>query len=238
MCRLRSLYASILTVSSPPLAAFSLSSGTIGAALSAALCRKRAIALSYGTFLYPTPTTIHDPAHRLACAILSRLWNNWGSDPGGIRDGEVDLYNVNIPMVEKLLSSDGLRVTWSTMWRSSYGRLFQPQLGGTSDHENPDVPAAGPDLLNADSPGNANVTLEPPPASARLVFKFSPDLHALVNPHIDSLPEGTDAWAVHSDMATVTPLRASFAEPPAESSMALSGETVGQGTGVRYWMKL
>jgi len=49
----------------------------------------------------------------------------------GIRDGEVDLYNVNIPMIEKLLSSDCLPVTWSTMWRNSYGRLFQQQLAVT-----------------------------------------------------------------------------------------------------------
>ena len=40
---------------------------------------------------------------------------------------------------------------------------------------------------------------------------------ALVNPPLDSLPFGTDAWAVHHAKASVTPLRTSFAEPDEES---------------------
>ena len=46
-------------------AAFSLSSGTIGAAMSAALSRTRAIAISYGSVLHPTPLKLHEPAHNL-----------------------------------------------------------------------------------------------------------------------------------------------------------------------------
>lgn len=39
----------------------------------------------------------------------------------------------------------------------------------------------------------------------------------LVHPPIDSLPFGTDAWAVHHAKASVTPLRTSFAEAGVDS---------------------
>ncbi|KAF8516183.1 sure-like protein [Hysterangium stoloniferum] len=202
--------------------AFALSSGTIGAAMSAALARKRAIALSYGTFLYPTPTELHGPAHRLAALIITRLWNNWGTDPIGIRgDGEVDLYNVNIPMVQKLLSDDGVSVTWSTMWRNSYGRLFARHLGDKENTPVSDVSAGGPDADPTKGDGGGNIRA----TGQALVFKFSPDMQPLIRPNMDTLPEDTDTWAVHNDFASVTPLRAAFAEPPAEIGMAFQGET-------------
>ena len=231
-------------------AAFALSSGTIGAAMSASLSRKRAIALSYGTFLYPTPVSLYDPAHRLACNIITRLWNNWGADPQGLRgDGEVDLYNVNIPVIKKLLSDGGLGVTWSTMWRNSYGRLFSPHnqrpaVPPDDIKQDIPVPAGGPDAYNLhippDSTRRTPSTNSPPASSSTpLVFKFSPDMQDLVKPQVDALPAGTDTWAVHNDLATVTPLRASFAEPPADISMAFPGEASTVEAGVRYWkMKL
>lgn len=81
------------------LAAFTLSSGTLGAALSGALSQKRSIALSYGTFHHPSPPKYNAPAYALSARIIKRLWENWGSDAAGLRFGEVDLYNVNVPMV-------------------------------------------------------------------------------------------------------------------------------------------
>jgi len=208
--------------------------------MSASLSQKRAIAMSYGTFLYPTPVSLHDPAHRLAGAIITQLWNNWGADLEGIRgDGEVDLYNVNIPMVEKLLSTEGLGITWSTMWRNSYGRLFSQQRSASlSTATNQEIPAERPDSpnINSLSLGDGRVTSSKAPlASSPLVFNFSPDMQHLVKPQVSSLPENTDAWAVHNDLATVTPLRASFAEPPAGISMAFPGEVSNPETGVRHW---
>lgn len=219
-------------------AAFALSSGTIGAAMSASLSRKRAIALSYGTFLHPTPVSLYDPAHRLAAAIINQLWNNWGADPEGIRgDGEVDLYNVNIPVVEKLLSSGSLGITWSTMWRNSYGRLFSQQRSAIpSVATYQETPSKGPESsIENLSSGAREAFSDAPPPSLPLVFKFAPDMEHLVKPQINSLPETTDAWAVHNDLATVTPLRTTFAEPPAGISMAFPDEVPSQETGVRHW---
>ncbi|KAF7310934.1 hypothetical protein HMN09_00636700 [Mycena chlorophos] len=100
--------------------AFALSSGTLGAALDAALARTRAIAVSYGTVIHPTPATFFQPAHVLACQILTQLV----TDDANFKNA--DLYNVNIPLIEGLLSKEGLKVAWTHMWRNNYGQLFKP----------------------------------------------------------------------------------------------------------------
>ena len=64
-----------------------------------------------------------------------------------------------------------------------------------------------------------------PEASDELLFQFAPKIDALVNPPFDSLPNGSDAWALHSAKASVTPLRAAFSEP-GPRSMRFAAETV------------
>ncbi|KAK0456471.1 survival protein sure-like phosphatase/nucleotidase [Armillaria borealis] len=194
-----------LVVSGPNLgrnssSAFALSSGTIGAALSASLSQTRSIAISYGTVLHPTPITFFEPAHILGIRIIDHLWNNWGKDKGGLREDEVDLYNVNIPLIQELLTEEGLKICWTTMWRKSYGRLFK-QLAAfdTSPAADPDAPAI--------SDGGVDRT-------SGLQFKWSPEMEGLIRPLESSLPVGSDGWAIHKGWVSVTPLCASFAEPP------------------------
>ncbi|KAJ7615287.1 survival protein sure-like phosphatase/nucleotidase [Mycena polygramma] len=189
--------------------AFALSSGTVGAALSASLSKTRSIAVSYGTVVHPTPSTYFRPADQLASEIILRLWNNWGADSGGLRGGEVDLYNVNIPLIEDLLTGEGLKIIWTTMWRNSYGRLFKAVPTATPGEAPESAGVAGPDALatgarevSSTSTGNA------------LAFKFSPAMEGLIHPDESSLPVGSDGWAMFKGFASVTPLRSSFAEPP------------------------
>ncbi|KII94368.1 hypothetical protein PLICRDRAFT_36631 [Plicaturopsis crispa FD-325 SS-3] len=188
--------------------AFALSSGTIGAALSSSLSGVRSIAVSYGTVLHPTPPELFEPAHLLASRIIRHLWANWGKDDGGLRGGDVDLYNLNIPMVRGLLSDDGLEICWTRIWRNSYGRLFKAvPLPEAQD----DVPAPGPDAPNADrdsAPAGGSHT-----PGGHLHFKFSPDIGSLITPSLSSIPVGSDGWAMHKGFVSITPLRASFAEP-------------------------
>src|SRR5258705_6361774 len=94
--------------------------------MSSSLSKKRSIALSYGIRMDDHLTmTYVDSAHDLACRIMSYLWFNWGSDESGLRQGEVDLYSVNIPLTEELLADRRLKIFWTTLWRNSYGRLFE-----------------------------------------------------------------------------------------------------------------
>jgi tubulin--tyrosine ligase len=185
-------------------AAFALSSGTIGAALSSALSKVRSIALSYGTVVHPVPLNFYDPAHKLGANIIQHLWNNWDQDIDGLRNGEVDLYSINIPMVEGLLSPDGLKIFSTTMWRNSYGRLFK-RIPDTEQT----IPSMGPDPLDSEEMKDGNRTQD-------LVLKFGPEMKGLINPTLSSLPVGSDGWALHQGSVSVTPLRACYGAPPEE----------------------
>ena len=143
----------------------------------------------------PTPKAYLEPAHNMGCGIINHLWNNWGEDKCGLRDGEVDLYSVNIPLIEQILGVDGLKICWTTLWRNSYGRLFK-NVSGSNDHH-----IVGPDSTSA------------PAAAGSLVFQWSPQLEGVISPSLDSLPVGSDGWALQQGLICVTPLRASFGEP-------------------------
>ncbi|KZT52837.1 sure-like protein [Calocera cornea HHB12733] len=216
-------------------ACFMLSSGTIGATLSSSLSHIRSIALSYATFHHPTPAEYTPPANTLSCRIINSLYSNWGADGHGLRNGEVDLYSVNLPMIQALLADGGVEAVWTTAWRNGYGRLFTPSA------KKPTVKAAGPDAppSSASSSGTSTPSgnqpsyalpkhhTDPETAAHPLTFHFAPDMEPLVRPDVTLLPEGTDTWALHHGFASVTPLRAAFAEPGAES-LALAGEAEGK----------
>ena len=177
-----------------PLAAFSLSSGTIGAALAGSVSGVRSIALSYGTMTENIPTTFHDPAFKLSSQIINRLLSKWGRPDL--------LYSVNIPMIKKLLHEDGLKVYWTSVWRNNYGRLFKEVTGLVEN--------ASGELENTLQLTDTNVPREG--GGVNLVFKFEPDFTGLLNP--TSAPEGSDGWALAQGAASVTPLLTSFAELP------------------------
>ncbi len=174
--------------------------------MSSSLSRKRAIALSYGTMVRSTPSSYFEPAHKLACRIIDHLWHNWGSDDCGLRRGEVDLYSVNIPMIENLLSDDGLEICWTTIWRNSYGRLFSKHQDRTVN-----LKAPGPDAT-AQTP--VGVPIPEENESQALLFNWDPEMDGIISPSVGSLPVGSDGWALERGWVSVTPLRATFGEAP------------------------
>lgn len=176
--------------------------------MSSSLSKKRAIALSYGTMLRSTPPTYFKPAHELACRIISHLWHNWGSDDGGLRRGEVDLYNVNIPMIEELLSEDGLQICWTSIWRNSYGRLFE----SLSNHQSRTVKAPGPDATQEAALTPVEVPRSKENECQNLLFLWAPEMDGIISPPIETLPVGSDGWALERGWASVTPMRATFGE--------------------------
>jgi tubulin---tyrosine ligase len=209
----------------PPSAAFALSSGTLGAALSSALSQTRSIAVSYGTVEHPTPQAYFEPAHVVSAKIIRHLWDNWGKDESGLRNGEVDLYSVNIPMIRGLLGEGGLPIIWTRFWRNSYHRLFEayaPEDAGELEHA---FPQAGPDSTRTPlaqiAPQDAKDVS--PKKIGRLIFKFSPDMTGLLDLQPSTLPEGSDSWAFEKGWVCVTPLRASFGEPAAEDVFVPGG---------------
>jgi tubulin---tyrosine ligase len=179
--------------------------------MSAALSRVRAIALSYGSFGHPAKD-LGPAAHELALKIIKALWDDWGRDEEsdglsqfvlehmdqekarsilleherGKRDGEVDLYTLNIPLVPELAQEGGIKVAWTRFWRNEYGKLFKQGIM-EKDKETKDATEA------------SNATKTP----GDLVFSFSPDWTDIINPDKDTLPYGTDAWAIHSALSSL-----------------------------------
>jgi len=108
-------------------AVFALSSGTLGGALEAAVCGKKAIALSYAFFSRNHDPEIIEGASRHGVKVIEKLYAEWPSD------GSVDLYSVNVPLVEGV---EGNKTFWTEMlqnyWRE--GSCFQ-EVDNVADEE-------------------------------------------------------------------------------------------------------
>jgi len=186
--------------------AFSLSSGTIGAALASALSGVRSIALSYGNMIQEIPATFHEPAFKLSSKIIDHLLNSWGS-----RGGKV-LYSINIPMIDKLLDDEEMKVYWTSVWRSNYGRLFREVPGLADANASKKAGATTLQTTDATIPLEGGGSSQHAVDGEKLVFEFKPDLAALLSP--TAAPEGSDGWALNVGAVSVTPYLTSFAELP------------------------
>lgn len=147
-----------------------MSSGTIGAAMSAALSGTRAIAVSYGIVSHPSPPEFVQPAHELSCRIIQSLYNQWGTtDESGLVRSDLELYSVNVPLVATILETgdNGMQVRWTTLWRNSYARLFRPVIL---------------------SPESAGPVDDPTQTGGTLAFQWAPSMTGLLTPDPTSLP--------------------------------------------------
>ncbi|KAH8084632.1 putative cytoplasm protein [Filobasidium floriforme] len=120
--------------------AFCLSSGTIGATLSSTLSSYPSIAISYGVVTRPVLPRCLELANETAVEVVQKLWEDWGNDgtpnapwqyalgsgEGGHRmKGKVQLYNVNLALIEKSLEKENRKVVWTRIARNGYGSLFK-----------------------------------------------------------------------------------------------------------------
>src|ERR1700733_12164023 len=85
-----------------------------------------------------------------------------------------------------------------------------------------EIPAAGPGAAPSSAVTETETSPSPSTSSElvsapSLMFHFAPEMGPLVHPPLDSLPFGTDAWAVHHAKASVTPLRTCFGEAEVDS---------------------
>jgi tubulin---tyrosine ligase len=90
-------------------ALFALSSGTIGGAMEAAGCGKRAIALSYAFFDRRNDPDVIAIASKKSVQVIEHLVKNWGKD--------VHLYSVNVPLVAQV---EGAKVLWTNMLQNTW----------------------------------------------------------------------------------------------------------------------
>jgi tubulin---tyrosine ligase len=194
---------------------YNLSSGTVGGALEAALCQKKAVALSFASKDKQSPAVIAAAA-RHSVKLIESLYHNWGSG--------VELYNINVPMIPDvedhgILYTQALRSSWST------GSLYQEldmigQRNGVSQ-QTPAIRGQGNGLpqddqaikghtagvieegsiVNGEGKGTLVDVPGPNPLSSghgsprRRYFKWAPQLSDIAR-SVDKSPPGTDAWAI------------------------------------------
>ena len=233
--------------------AFALSSGTVGAALTASMAGVPAIALSYGVFQRPVEDRILAKANEIACTVIQKMCRPGRSRGGwstGLthcpRTGETvfaeggnaaDVYNVNIPLVPEILEQDSAapRVAWTTLATRKYGRIFVPLPSEASGPPRPTTEAekadqeAGPAAVPVQSASAADSQGAAPSPDIPAAFAFKPDMGSLVNPDMGTLEEGTDLHAIHHAITSITPITASFAR--AEPSSRIE-TTEGNGKGL------
>ncbi|KAF2740160.1 sure-like protein [Polyplosphaeria fusca] len=192
-------------------AVFSLSSGTIGGAMEAAVCGFKSIALSYAFFDRNHDPTIITGASALSVKLVEHLHANW--------DPTTHLYSVNVPLVEdvgsrKILYTHMLQNTWRS------GSCFQPIEVPEGEDEGP-AEAEAAMRKAEEKQGIRELTGESVPNSGRETplqshvrythkhFKWAPHFKDVYQSVEESEP-GNDGWAVAHMNTSVTPLRANF----------------------------
>ncbi|CZT07943.1 related to pig tubulin-tyrosine ligase [Rhynchosporium agropyri] len=178
-------------------AVFSLSSGTLGGALEAAVCKRRAIALSYAFF-----TRNHDPeiiagASKLSVKLIEYLYANWSK--------EVDLYSVNVPLVEGVEEN---KIMWTNMLQNywSEGSCFQEVVDEEGDADEEEQKLRERESEGGDKGNNVG---EKVGRHTHKHFKWAPRFTDVYQ-SVEDAPPGNDGWAVKEGYTSVTPLKANF----------------------------
>jgi len=197
-------------------AVFSLSSGTLGGALEAAVCRRKAIALSYAFF-----NRNHDPeiirgASALSVKLIEYLYKNWGKGA----EGGVDLYSVNVPLVEGV---EQKKVYWTKMLQNYWneGSCFSEvdDEGNSPEEEEEKIreseeSKSGNKEAERDTSvkGVAGLKLEEEKGVTRHThkhFKWAPRFTDVYK-SVEEAGPGNDGWVVKEGLTSVTPLKANF----------------------------
>jgi len=159
---------------------FSLSSGTIGGAMEAAVCQQKAVALSFAFW-----SRNHDPeliagACRHSVKLIEHLYKNWGSD--------VDLYSCNVPVIadvehHKTVMTHALQNYWTS------GSSFE-EVEATEPDENPETREK--EIRESDDSARSE---EKPTGHKHRHFKWAPKFGD-IQKSIDASPAGNDGWAI------------------------------------------
>jgi tubulin--tyrosine ligase len=201
-------------------AVFSLSSGTIGGAMEAAVCGVKSIALSYAFFDRNHDAAIIAGASELSARLIQHLYDGWGEG--------VQLYSVNVPLVEsvgekRILWTDVLQNKWSS------GSCFQ--VVDVPDDEPSDAAADEAQIRRQEVSGKTGKEDEGEGQKhmryTHKEFKWAPLFKDVYESVAQSEP-GNDGWAVAQGYTSVTPLRANFMHVGGfEGEIKLGGEKNG-----------
>ena len=163
---------------------FSLSSGTLGGALEAAICQKKAIALSFAFHSREHDQKIIAGACRQSLRLIQHLYSHWAED--------VDVYSINVPVVDgvedrKIMYTYTLQNYWTS------GSSFE-EIEATED-ESPENREMNIRQCGEIDDGDLQ---EAKAQHKHRHFKWAPKFSDVTKSIKDS-PVGNDGWAIQQD---------------------------------------
>ncbi|KAK5711471.1 hypothetical protein LTR17_018407 [Elasticomyces elasticus] len=185
-------------------AVFALSSGTLGAALEAAVCGARAIALSFAFFDRNTASDIVQEACEHSVKICEYLATN-----DSVTWGDGRLYSVNTPL-QKGVKEKPVRFTkmLQNEWRE--GACFQ-ELPASSSVDGPEAEESRlrrQESSEGDSTANSG-TGTPAQQWRPRHFKWAPRFTDVYE-SVKRAGPGSDGWAVAEGETSISAIRANF----------------------------
>jgi len=178
-------------------ALFALSSGTLGAALEAAVCRRRAIALSWAHFKdrqNPKDPAIIEQATRHSIRVIEALAAQWPTD------GSIDLYTVNVALLPGLESRRTIFTPMLQNYWGDGGTCFtevEGSVGGEEEEEERIRDSEGVPHSRTTNGAKAEAD-DKSEASGGLIhrhFKWKPRFQDVYQ-SVEDAPPGNDGWAV------------------------------------------
>lgn len=167
---------------------FSISSGTIGGAMEAAVLGQRAVALSFAFWSRDHKPDVIADACRHSIKIIEHLTTHWGKD--------VDLYSINVPLVEKIGESKILYThVLQNYWES--GSSFEEVEAG--DPEDPEEQEQDIREQGEGNGGDGKKTDADDKNSGRNKhkwFKWAPKFGD-VQKSVNLSEPGNDGWAIN-----------------------------------------
>ncbi|KAI5467731.1 tubulin-tyrosine ligase family-domain-containing protein [Mariannaea sp. PMI_226] len=180
-------------------AVFALSSGTMGAALEAAVCQRKAIALSFAFFTRNHDPVIIEAACRHSVRVIEALYKKWPTD------GSADLYSVNVPLVEGIETNKTVYTSiLQNYWRE--GGCFQEIEGESGDGNEEE------EMIREGVDGEVNDNGKSSSARKGHVhkhFKWAPKFTDVYK-SVEEAGPGNDGWVVKEGQTSITPLKSNF----------------------------
>lgn len=204
-------------------ALYSMSSGTIGAAMEGAACGVKSIAVS---FAYEdrsrAPPQVKEGC-KIAAKLMKHLWENWDTD--------AQLYSVNIPLIPALKLGE-TKILYTHILENTWGAMFEPweeyearKNASKSKPSNLDltdeitaVATLGKQRTSHEHTTSAlpkyELNTQGLERNKRLTqFKWNPDFDSVEEGVRKSAP-GNDGLVLDQGSISVTPLRAVFKDLP------------------------
>ena len=167
---------------------FSLSSGTIGGAMEAAVCGKRAIALSFAFSSRDHKPDLIAGVCRHSIKVMEHLATNWAHG--------VDLYSVNVPVIEGVGSNKTVYTYALQNYWTSGSSFEEVEAGDDVDPQQQEkqIREEGKEAIESDAQANGIEAKIATPNKHKW-YKWAPKFGD-VQRSVEASAPGNDGWAV------------------------------------------